>query len=198
MRSLVYYVAVSLDGFIAAPDGDFSAFLAEGDHMTALVRDHPDTLPGAARDALGVSVPPTRFDTVVMGWNTYAVALPVGISDPYPHLRTIVFTSDPDARRAEAGPGAARVEFTSDDPGATIRQLKTDPSPLAVWLCGGGQLAGAVHDEIDSLVLKVNPIVLGDGIGLFGGLAGAREQRAFTLSGSTAYDSGVVINEYTR
>lgn len=33
MRELIYYVAVSVDGFIATPDGGFDAFLVEGDHM---------------------------------------------------------------------------------------------------------------------------------------------------------------------
>lgn len=220
MRSLVYYVAVSIDGFIATRDGDFSAFLAEGDHLAAIVGDFGDALPGPAREALGVTGPPTRFGTVLMGWNTYAVGLPFGMADPYPHLRTIVFTRDPAARRAEvnaAAPGttdaAGRVEFTADDPVETIRQLKrepsepaerTEPSELAIWLCGGGRLAGEVIDEIDSLVLKVNPIVLGDGIRLFGA-ADARSEapsapavRAFTLESSTAYDSGVVIDRYRR
>jgi hypothetical protein len=36
MRSLTYYIAVSLDGYIAGPDGQFDAFLAEGDHMAGI------------------------------------------------------------------------------------------------------------------------------------------------------------------
>jgi dihydrofolate reductase len=36
-------------------------------------------------------------------------------------------------------------------------------------LCGGARLAGALYDEIDELVLKVNPVVLGTGTPLFRG-----------------------------
>ncbi len=36
VRELTYYIAVTLDGFIAGPDGQFDAFLYEGDHMAAL------------------------------------------------------------------------------------------------------------------------------------------------------------------
>lgn len=36
MRELTSYVAVSLDGYIAGPGGEFDAFLAEGDHMAAI------------------------------------------------------------------------------------------------------------------------------------------------------------------
>jgi hypothetical protein len=49
MRELVYYVATSLDGRIASPDGDFSAFPTEGDHMEMILRDFPETIPAAIR-----------------------------------------------------------------------------------------------------------------------------------------------------
>lgn len=205
MRSLAYYVAVSLDGFIAAPDGDFSAFLAEGDHMPALLRDYADAFPGVALDAFAVEPPRTRFDTVLMGWNTYAVGLPVGLRDPYPHLRSVVFSR----HRTPADTDPA-IELERDDPVEVVRRLKAEPAPAerpdaGLWLCGGGQLAAVLRDEIDELVLKVNPVLLGAGICLFESAdeATARDAPApavhpFSLTRSTAYDSGVVVSEYRR
>jgi len=57
-------------------------------------------------------------------------------------------------------------------------------------------LAGALLPEIDRLILKRNPVVLGSGIRLFG-TTGATIQR-FRLVGSRAFESGVVIEEYAR
>ena len=75
MRELVYYVAVSLDGYIAGPGGECDAFLAQGDHAPVVFEEYADALPGQAHAALGITPPRTRFDTVVMGWNTLRPAL---------------------------------------------------------------------------------------------------------------------------
>lgn len=192
MPELTYFVAASIDGHIAGPDGDFSAFPVTGDHIEMLVDDWTDTLPGAALTALGRSAPLTRFDTVLMGWQTYASGFPFGVYDPYPHLRQVVFTHDPE-RSVDGDPGA--VEFTNEQPDDVVRRLKAAEG-VGIWLCGGGALAGQLVDEIDVLVVKVNPFVFGAGIPLFAGLPPV--VRSWALTGSTAYDSGVVVNEYRR
>ena len=220
MRKLVYYVAVSLDGQIAAADGDFSAFSAEGDHMEGILRDYTDALPGPALAALGLEADGSRFDTVVMGWNTYAVGLPQ-LPDPYPHLRTFVFSrshapstgrstpataEDPQTVASEAQVAVTAedpVIVTAEDPVEVVRRLKAEPDGSAIWLCGGGRLAGVLLDEIDELILKVNPIVLGAGIPLVD-VAGTTPAPAlvplgaFDLVTSTPFASGVLINHYVR
>jgi len=91
MRELTYFVAVSVDGFIAGPDGEYDRFLAEGDHMAAVAERFSGTVPTAFAEQVGVPAHGGPFDTVLMGWNTYAVGLP-HLPSPYSHLRQIVFT----------------------------------------------------------------------------------------------------------
>lgn len=189
MRSLTYFVAVSLDGFIAAPDGGFADFAMTGDHIETLAREYPETLPAHIWPALGITAPGTTFDTVLMGWNTYASGLPYGITDPYPHLRQIVFT-----RRADRP--AETINFTAEDPVAVVRSLKAEAGDAGIWLCGGGTLAARLRDEIDQMVLKVNPVILGEGIPLFARTG--YSPTPFTHVASTAYGSGVVVNRYRR
>lgn len=188
MRELVYYVAVGLDGRIAGPGGDFSAFPTEGDHMATIVSDYVDTLPTAALDALGLTPRGDRFDTVLMGWNTYAVGLTVGVDSPYRHLRQLVFSGT--AGRT-VGNG---VELISNDAVGTVRGLKSTPG-RAIWLCGGGKLAATLAAEIDRLILKVNPLVFGCGPLLFDGPMDGQE---WTPSSRRSFESGVSINEYVR
>lgn len=186
MRNLVYYVAVSIDGYIADPSGGFDSFLVDGDHASVVFGEYADALPAHVHTARGIEPPKTRFDTVIMGWNTLAPALDIGISSPYPHLRQVV---------ASRSPRDVDPEITlTDDPLATVRSLKREDG-LDVWLCGGGVLAGTLVPEIDRLVLKRNPVVFGSGISMFG--TAPHAPRAFALTRTRSFESGVVIEEYT-
>ena len=88
----------------------------------------------------------------------------------------------------------AGVTFTADAL-TTVRELKQQEE-LAIYLCGGGNLAGELLPEIDRLILKRNPVVLGDGVRLFGN-AGAVVQN-FDLVSCRSFESGVVMEEYAR
>ena len=123
-----------------------------------------------------------------MGWNTYAAGS-AHTRDPYPHLRQVVFSRS--RGRADAAPG---VTVTSEDPVRVVRRLKEEDGS-GIWLCGGGLLAAALADEIDHLVLKVNPLVLGEGPSLFDGTYAPRH---LTLTRATTYSSGVVVTEHAR
>ncbi|ROR73935.1 dihydrofolate reductase family protein [Bogoriella caseilytica] len=185
MRKLVYYVAVSIDGYIADPTGGFDDFLIEGDHAAVVFGEYADALPAHAHAALGTEPPRTRFDTVIMGWNTLTPALDIGIISPYPHLRQVVASR----RRREVDPAIT----LTDDPLATVRRLKQEEG-LDVWLCGGGELAGSLLSEIDHLVLKRSPVVFRSGIPMFG--HAPYEPRTFERARTRTFDSGVVIEDY--
>lgn len=186
MSDLVYYVAASLDGYIAGPDGDFSAFPVEGDHMAAIIERFPDAIPTDIASHLGIDQGSGSFSHVVMGWNTYQVGAAVGVASPYRHLGQIVFS------RTRSAQGE-RLRVSSEDPVAVVRELKKKASG-DVWLCGGGVLAASLITEIDRLVIKRNPLTFGAGLPLFAATAYAPVR--WDLVASTAYQSGVVLEEY--
>lgn len=191
MRELTYLVATSLDGYIADTNGGFDAFPTVGDHIDAYAREFPEIFPAPALEALGVVPRNDTFDTVLMGWNTFAAGLPHGVDDPYPHLCQVVFSRRD--RSGQVGPG---VEVTDRDPVEVVRELKAQPAEAGIWLCGGSALAGALCDEIDRLVLKVNPVVLGAGLPLFA--SPASQVRGFAREDCRTFDSGVVLSTYRR
>ncbi|PTR21858.1 dihydrofolate reductase [Rhodococcus sp. OK519] len=186
MRELVYYVAASLDGYIAGPGGQFDAFDLEGDHMADLAR-FADALPTDGAAHLGIAQPCTGFDTVLMGWNTYAVGLP-GVRSPYRHLRQIVFSRNNTAE-------GENLEATGADPVELVREIKRADG-ADIWLCGGGVLASLLVDEIDRIVVKRHPVLFGDGIPMFA--PGAYRPGAFNVVDTRTFESGVAVTEYAR
>lgn len=188
MRSLVYYVATTIDGRIAAADGSADDFTTDPGFLTELHRTYADALPGLAQEAMGVTPPLSQWDTVLMGRSTYAVGLDAGVTSPYPHLDQFVFSRTLDPARCEG------VTVVADDPLAFTRDLKSREGGR-MWLCGGGRLAATLAEEIDELIVKINPVTIGSGIPLFGGDI---DPIQWTLTGSRAFEAGVLLAEYRR
>ena len=144
MRTLTYYVAATLDGFIAGPDGGDPSgedFMAVTPDLVEFIATHyPETLPGPAREAMGLTEPGRVFDTVIEGRRSYEIGLAAGIDDSYPHLRHLVVSTT-----LGSAPAAA-VEVVSGDPLARVRELKAEDG-LGIWLVGGGRLAQRVPDH---------------------------------------------------
>jgi dihydrofolate reductase len=185
VRELVYLVATSIDGFIAKSDGDYTPLLVEGDSLAVLVAEYPETLPAQARDALGIDAPNRRFDTVLMGAHTYQV--PGGLPSPYPHLSQVVFSRS--LRQAPADVTVVAGQIMEH-----VQALKSREG-LSIWLCGGGRLAAGLLPQIDRLLLKISPVLLGRGLPLFDGDVPATP---FIPVSSRTFQNGVTVQEYVR
>lgn len=195
MRSLVYCIASTLDGFIAGPDGaDPSGpdgfWPVPEDYLAHIVAELPEILPGPARQVFGITAEGRHFDTVLEGRRSYELGLKAGITDAFPHLRHLVFS-----RTLTESPDPA-VELVASDPVARVRELKREPGK-DIWLVGGGELAGALYEEIDKLIIKLGPLTLGTGIPLFG--ASVRfDPRVWELGDHKVLDSGAAFLTYGR
>lgn len=158
MRKLVYYAAVTLDGYIAGPRGEFD-FYPIGDDTGSLTEQYPESVPTHLRPHAGIpaDTPNREWDTVLMGRGAYAPAHDEGVVSPYDHMMQYVFS------RTLAPVDHPRVKIVDTDPTELVRDLKKQDG-LDIWLCGGGDLAGQLLDEIDRLVFKSYPVIAGDGI----------------------------------
>ncbi len=171
MTDLVYYVASSLDGYIAAPDGSFDKFMWDDDVVKDFFASY------------------AWFDSVLMGRKTYDVAYKQGITNPYPDLKTYVVS-----RSMKTLPDANVTLVPGDVPGL-VRSLKAKEN-RPIWLCGGGELAAQLFNEqlIDRMIVKLNPLILGEGIPLF---AGAVKSADLALTDTQSYDCGISVRHYT-
>ncbi|ACU37116.1 dihydrofolate reductase family protein [Actinosynnema pretiosum subsp. pretiosum] len=188
MRKLVYFIAASIDGVIAGPEGEYDFYPTAEPMVEHLRAEYPETTPTHVRPLVGMPLdtPNKRYDTVLMGRGSYQPALDAGVTSPYAHLRQhVVSRSLPET----ADPAVTLVRA---DPVGLVRDLKREDG-LDVWLCGGADLAGQLLPEIDELVVKTYPVVAGGGTPLFrAGFA----PRAFTPVDVRAFDHGGVVTTY--
>ncbi|RRR97601.1 dihydrofolate reductase family protein [Glycomyces terrestris] len=189
MRELTYYVGATLDGYIAGPNGEYDRLPIEPDLVEFINEVRPETVPTAAREAVGLAGAPNRlYDTVIMGRGTYLPGLETGYPSPYAHLEQYVFSATLDPALAPD------VTFVAGDAVATVRELKRREGK-GIWLCGGGKLAASLVDEIDEIVLKRYPLVLGGGLPLFDG---PYAPLRFDLVENRTFDSGMTVQTYRK
>ncbi|MFB8274310.1 dihydrofolate reductase family protein [Nocardia colli] len=191
MRKLTYYVASTIDGYIATEEGSVDFFPVGGDHGPAITAQYPETLPTKVRESMGIDKRNRYFDTVLMGRKTHDFGVRTGTSSPYAHLKQYVVSTtlpenpDPD------------VELIASDPLAKVRELKRD-NGLGIWLCGGGELAQELLPEIDQIFLKLYPVLLGRGKSLFGSGPRLPDAAKFRVITSRVFEDGVAFMKYSR
>ncbi|SEW54040.1 dihydrofolate reductase family protein [Chitinophaga arvensicola] len=172
MKKLKVYIAVSLDGYIATRDGKI-------DWLTGF--PNPENTDYGYADFLAT------IDTTLMGHHTYKDVLVLSETFPYPDKTNYVFTRD--SIRTDT----TFVKFISKDILEFVAQLKKE-NGRDIWLVGGGQLNGALASLIDEMTIHVIPVVLGDGLPLFGGIA---MEKTFRLTGTKTYPNSVLELHYT-
>lgn len=168
MRKIVLNLAVSLDGFVAGPNGEYDWCFTDADYgMTEFLRS---------------------VDATVMGGKTYRLLLQYG--PPYPEFNNYVFT------RTEKDSQYENVQFVSEDIPSFVTDLKRSDGKN-IWLFGGAEITHILlqNDLIDELMLAIHPILLGKGLPLFSGL---HERKRFVLAESITYPSGLIQLHYKK
>lgn len=169
-RRVVLGVGISLDGYIARPNGAVDFLFMPKDYSMASFF--------------------SSVDVSVMGRKTYDAALALGASFSGEPRKTYVFShSQPSGVRNH-------VTFTNQAPAALIGELRERPGKH-IWLMGGGELAREFlkADLVDELYIGIVPVVLGEGIPLF---PSGFPQRDFTLLENKTYSKGLIGLRYER
>lgn len=166
MRKIILGLAVSLDGFIEGPNGEYDWCFTDQDY--------------------GLAEFSTRIDALVMGRKTYEMMKSHEGASPWSHAKTYVFS-----RTLKPAPG---TELLKGDLVETMNQLRQQ-SGKDIWLFGGADLTTQFinHNLIDEYWLSVHPILLGAGKPLFHGIT---DRKKLKLLESKVYETGLVSLKY--
>ena len=169
MRRVDYSCAMSLDGYIAGPDGEY---------------DWIPTDPDIDFEALY-----SRFDTFLMGRKTYEIMRRMGGDGrARAGARNIVFSH---TLRQDEHP----LVTISTDPVSVVKDLRGAPGK-DIWLFGGGELCRSLLEAglVDGVEVAVLPVLLGGGIPL---IAAPSPRTVLKLRSQRLYEkSGIVLLEY--
>jgi dihydrofolate reductase len=168
-RSVTLHVVSSLDGFIAKKDNSVSWLDSPGDAYER----------GVSEDSAGEGI---KIDCFVLGSRTYEHALQLGW--PYGDTPTVVTTTRelPSTRKS--------VEFYSGDLKRLVEEILA-PRYENIWLVGGAMLCQSFLrlGLVDEIRLSIAPVILGDGLSLFGN---SGTEKRWRLKNVIAYKTGFV------
>lgn len=144
---VVLYIAMSLDGYIAQPDGSV-------EWLYDVKGDGGDNGYAAFYNTIG---------TLIMGRLTYEIVLQLSEEFLYKGKPCYITTRNPSQYE-----NAPDLFFTDEPMSELVPRLK-ETSKGDIWLAGGGQMVQVFLQEglLDEAVIAVIPKVLGEGIPLF-------------------------------
>jgi dihydrofolate reductase len=184
MLPVSYSMSVSLDGFIADPNGDIGWTAPDAE----LFRFHVEQIRHVAAYLCG-----RRLYEVMLVWETAEPTMSgeaeLEFAKIWRSIPKVVFS-----RTLTSVVGNARL--ATEDIATEIDRLRHEPGDGVVSI-GGAELAAAasVEDLIDEYLQFVNPVILGGGTPYFTPLA---QPLTLRLADSRTFDSGVVYRRYQR
>lgn len=168
MRQLRYGVAMSLDGFIAGPQGEYDWIVSDPEIDFAALY--------------------AQFDTLLMGRKTFEVAWKRAADWPDLGHKWIVVSR---TLKQEDYP---RVTVLNTDVVQAVTALKAEDGK-DIWLFGGGELFRFLLDAglMDAMDVIVMPVLLGSGVPL----VNEGRRRSLWLDESTVLKSGILRLSYS-
>lgn len=168
MRKIILEVAVSLDGYIEGPNGEYDWCFNDQDYGL------PDFM--------------KRIDTLFMGRKTFEMAQAMGEAPAgFPKFKEYIFSTTLN----KVKDGAILIK---DNIKKEVEKIKNEKGK-DIWLFGGASLTTSLMNLglVDELSLAVHPIILGAGKPLFSNIKGRINLK---LINSKSYSTGLVSLTY--
>ena len=176
MKRIKLYIAVSLDGYIATPDGGIE-WLNE--------------IPNPTHEDYGYNTLLESIDTILMGGRTYHQIIGFGVPWPYKEKMTYVIAHNNTNVTPEE-----KVEFITENLFNRIAKMKQNEGK-DIWLVGGGILTTMLlnHDLIDEMQIVTIPTILGKGLPLF---PNHPKTSKWKLIENKAFSTGITLTTYRK
>lgn len=170
MRKVILGLAVSLDGYIEGPNGEYDWCFTDQDY--------------------GLSDFFKSVDVIFMGRKSYELMSKTEEQNPWKGTLTYVFSNSMKEINGKD------VKLISGDIRKQVNEIRNSPGK-DIWLFGGGELIATFmkEDWIDEYWLSFHPIILGSGKPWFTHIA---NRVGLKLIECKPYETGLVSLRYER
>ena len=174
MKKIILYIAASIDGRIAEPDGGIE-WLSEfpiTEEMNYGYKEFMDSI-----------------DTILMGGRSWRELSNMDAMGAYANKAVYVVSRHNWGEKEN-------LKFITENVIERIVDLRNEQGK-DIWLFGGGELISMllVENLIDEMQICYIPIILGEGISLF---RDQHKESRWRLTQSKVYDSGILKVDYQR
>ena len=187
MRKLKLQMQITLDGFVAGPEGQGDWIWANGIRDEVLFQKIIDMADSSDTILLGRKMTPgfTSYWESVVDTKPDSVELPLA--------RLMVDTRKIAFSRTHSELPGRNLTVENGDLVAAVQALKQEPGKDILVYGGAGFVRSLINaDLIDEYYLIRCPIAIGAGMPIFEG------RKLLKLESSTAYASGKGVNKYVR
>jgi dihydrofolate reductase len=168
MRKVILSVAVSLDGFIEGPNGEYDWCFIDRE--------------------LDLSNFFKRFDSIFIGRKTYEMSLAMEGGPPgFPKFKEYIFSNS--LNKIKEGATLIKGDIKNE-----VGKIKMERGK-DIWLFGGASLTASLMNLglVDEIVLSVYPVILGGGKPLFNNI---KDRIKLTLLHVKTFSSGLIYLTY--
>ncbi|MBL8005517.1 MAG: dihydrofolate reductase [Candidatus Kapabacteria bacterium] len=172
-NTVVVYIAMSFDGYIATNDDDIS-------FLDAVAIEGED---------YGYNAFMESVSTVILGNKTYQKVASMGIEFPYPMDKQVYVLSSQNKGSKK------NITYWNDSLSSLLQRINNEQSDGVIFVDGGSAVVRSFLEEgfVDKIIVSIIPILLGDGKKLF---QSGIPSKKLSLVQSKSFPSGLVQVEY--
>jgi dihydrofolate reductase len=184
MRKLKVQMQMTLDGFVAGPNGELE-WVWGGKADETILQDVVRLADTCDIILLGRKMTPGFIEY----WENIFDNQPTSVEHPLAqrmvYMRKVAFS------RTKATIKGRNLEMENGDLAATVHALKKQPGKDIIVYGGADFVSSLISQNlVDEYFIFINPIAIGKGLTIF------KEQKLLKLESSMPYKNGTVLNKY--
>jgi dihydrofolate reductase len=185
MRKLKLQVQMTIDGFVAGPDGQLDWMWIPGEREESIFRQVIELADSCDTILLGRKMTREFIDH----WENVVDNLPdspeQSLAQRMVNMRKIAFS------HTQTAINGRNLEVENGDLAAAVQALKKEPGK-DIMVYGGASFVSSLISQnlIDEYFIFRNPVAIGNGLSIF------KEKKILKLESSISYKNGKVLNKY--